>query len=92
MTASAAEQFVRAAAERLRLRRELDEADAALVAWREHDADRALPLEWRRYPSVPEEPLEALRRRQAALAAELARLDGGFTDPTDGPTRRASAV
>jgi hypothetical protein len=75
VTITAAEPSLHAAGRRLHLRQQLERIDTALMAWREHDDDRTLPLEWRRYPPVPDVPREELRRTQAALIQELARLD-----------------
>ena len=61
-------------AQRARIREELERLDVELVAWQEHDADRALPLEYRRYPRVPEQARDALRARHDALVTNLARL------------------
>ena len=76
VTADAAERFLREwpLRERARIRAELERIDALLLAWREHDADRALPPEYRRYPCVPDVPRERLRALHEALVRELTKL------------------
>ena len=59
---------------RARVRRALERVDAELVAWHEHNGDRALPLEYRRYPRVPDLSREELHAQHAALIAQLTHL------------------
>ena len=74
MTSAAAQALVEAAGDRARLRELLERVDADLVRWREHEADRALPLEYKRYPPVPDTPREELEALHAAVVQELTRL------------------
>lgn len=76
VTADSAERFLadRPEREKARLRAELERIDLELVAWQEHDADRALPLEYRRYPRVPAQSRAELHALNAALVARLTRL------------------
>ena len=73
VTADTAERFLGEwpRVERECIRRELERVDALLLEWQEHDSDRALPPEYRRYPPVPEVPRERLRARYDALVKEL---------------------
>jgi hypothetical protein len=59
---------------RQRILDQLDQLDAAVVGWEEYEADRALPLEMKRYPPPPGIPREMLSERHAALVAELGRV------------------
>lgn len=53
---------------------QLEQLDVAQVGWEEYEADRAMPLEMRRYPPPPDVPREVLAERHASLVAELGRL------------------
>lgn len=62
------------ASRRQHILQQLEQLDVALVGWEEYEADRAMPLEMKRYPPPPDISREILAERHASLIAELGRV------------------